>query len=81
MGEIPIGTTKCTKYKQNANTTYTDCVSTNTITRYTIYNTHDFKVPDRTEQYKSSFVIRTVADWKLEDQVVTADCHCIFHQQ
>ena len=28
----------------------------------------------KTEQYKSSFIVRTVADWsKLEDNVVTAD--------
>ena len=28
----------------------------------------------KTEQYKSSFIVRTVAEWsKLEDNVVTAD--------
>ena len=33
------------------------------------------KIPDsKTEQYKNSFFVRTVADWnKLEDTVVTAD--------
>ena len=33
------------------------------------------KIPDsKTEQYKNSFFVRTVADWnKLEDAVVTAD--------
>ena len=33
------------------------------------------KIPDsKTEQYKNSFFVRTVADWnKLEDTAVTAD--------
>ena len=33
------------------------------------------KIPvSKTEQYKNSFFVRTVADWnKLEDTVVTAD--------
>ena len=38
-----------------------------------------FKTARLSEQYKSSFFVRTVADWnQLEDTVVTADCHCIF---
>ena len=47
----------------------------NTIARNEILNTRSFKIPgSKTEQYKSSFFVRTVADWnKLDDNVVTAD--------
>ena len=56
-------------------TTFKDHDSDNTITRHKIRNSSGFKIPDsKTEQYKNSFFIRTVADWnKLEDTVVTAD--------
>ena len=52
----------------------------NTIARQEIRNSCGLKIPDsKTEQYKNSFFVRTVADWnKLEDTVVTVDCHCIF---
>ena len=52
----------------------------NTIARHEIHNTRGFKIPgSKTEQYKSSFFVRAVADWnKLDDNVVTADCHCNF---
>ena len=46
-----------------------------TIPRHEIQNSCGFKIPDsKTEQYKNSFFVRTVADWnKLEDMVVTAN--------
>ena len=39
------------------------------------FETCGLKIPDsKTEQYKNSFFVRTVADWnKLEDTVITAD--------
>ena len=56
-------------------TTFKDCSYDNTITRQEIRNSCGLKIPDsKTEQYKNSFFIRTVADWnKLEDTVVTVD--------
>ena len=56
-------------------TAFKDCDSDNTIARHEIRNFLGFKIPDsKTEQYKNSFFVRTVADWnKLEDTVVTAD--------
>ena len=63
-------------------TTFKDCSYDNAITRQEIRNSCGLKIPDsKTEQYKNSFFVRTVADWNkpLEDTVVTADCsHCIF---
>ena len=61
-------------------TTSKGCSCDNTITRYKICNTHGFKIPgSNTEQYKSSFIVRTVANWnKLEDTVVTADSVAAF---
>ena len=46
-----------------------------TIPRHEIQNSCGFKIPDsKTEQYKNSFFVRTVADWnKLEDTAVTAN--------
>ena len=54
-----------------------------TIARHEIRNTRGFKIPDKkTEKYKSSFFVRTAADWnKLEDTVVIADSVTAFHQQ
>jgi len=51
------------------------CSNDNTIARQEIQNSCGFKIPDsKTEQYKNSFFIRTVANWnKLEGTVVTAD--------
>ena len=56
-------------------TTFKDCDSDNTIARHEMRNSCGFKISDsKTEQYKNSFFVRTVADWnKLEDTVVTAD--------
>ena len=52
----------------------------NTIARHEIRNTRGFKIPgSKTEQYKSSFFVKAVADWnKLEDSVVTADSATAF---
>ena len=45
-------------------TTFKDCDSANTIARHKIHNSCGFKIPDsKTEQYKNSFFVRTVADW------------------
>ena len=51
------------------------CDSDSTIARHEIRNSCGFRIPDsKTEQYKNSFFVRTVADWnKLEDTVVTVD--------
>ena len=48
--------------------------SNNTTARHEIQNTCGLKITgSKTEQYKSSFSVRTAADWnKLEDTVVTA---------
>ena len=57
-------------------TTFKDCSYDNTIATQEIRNSCGLKIPDsKTEQYKNSFFVRTVAaDWyKLEDTVVTAD--------
>ena len=56
-------------------TTFRDCRYDNTIARHEIRNTCGLKIPDsKTEQYKNSFFVRTVADWnKLEDTIVTVD--------
>ena len=56
-------------------TTFKDCSYDNTIARQEIRNSCGLKIPDsKTEQYKNSFFVRTVADWnKLEDTVVTVD--------
>ena len=56
-------------------TTFKDCSYDNTIARQEIRNSCGLKIPDsKTEQYKNSFFVRTVADWnKLEDTVVTTD--------
>ena len=52
-------------------TTSKGCSSDNTITRHKICNTHGFKISgSNTEQYKSSFAVRTVANW---NKLVTAD--------
>ena len=57
-------------------TTFKD--SDNTVARYEIRNTYGFKIAgSKTEQYKSSFFVRTIADWnklEVEDAIVTADC-------
>ena len=54
---------------------FKDCSYDNTIARQEIRNSCGQKIPNsKTEQYKNSFFVRTVADWnKLEDTVVTAD--------
>ena len=53
-------------------TTFKGCDSYNTIARHKICNTCGFKIPDsKTEQYKSSFFIRTVADWNKLKTLVT----------
>ena len=48
-----------------------------TIRRHEIQNSCGFKIPDsKTEQYKNSLFVRTVADWnklEVEDTVVTAN--------
>ena len=58
-------------------TTFKDCSYDNTITRQEIRNSCGLKIPgSKTEQYKNSFFIRTVADWnklEVEDTVVTVD--------
>ena len=56
-------------------TTFKDCSYDNSIARQEIRNSCGLKIPDsKTEQYKNSFFVRTVADWnKLEDTVVTED--------
>ena len=58
-------------------TTIKDCDSDNTIARHEIRNSLGCNIPDsKTEQYKNSFFVRTVADWnKQEDtvSVVTVD--------
>ena len=61
-------------------TTFKNCDSDNTVARLEIRNTHGFKITgSKTEQYKSSFFVRTIADWnKLEDTVVTADSVAAF---
>ena len=61
-------TSWCQQEKKNTRrihpTTFKGCDSYNTIARHKICNTCGFKIPDsKTEQYKSSFFIRTVADW------------------
>ena len=56
-------------------TTFKDFSYDNTIARQEIRNSCGLKIPDsKTEQYRNSFFLRTVADWnKLENTVVTAD--------
>ena len=56
-------------------TTFKDCSYDNTIARQEIRKSCGLKIPNiKTEQYKNSFFVRTVADWnKLEDTVVTID--------
>jgi hypothetical protein len=48
--------------------------STNVIARQAFNNTRAFRIPDsRTEQYRSSFFVRTVAEWnQLSEAAVTA---------
>ena len=55
-------------------TIFRGCDSDNTIARHEILNSCGFKISDsKTEKYKNSFFVRTVADWnKLEDTMVTA---------
>ena len=50
------------------------CEYKNIVTKYTSANSRGYKVPDaKTEQYKSSFFVRTVADWnQLPENVVQA---------
>ena len=61
--------------KNTSDGTFKDCSYDNTIARHEIRNSCGLKIPDsKTEQYKNSFFVRTVADWnKLEDTVVTVD--------
>ena len=52
----------------------------NIVKKYAYNNTKGFLVPDsRTEQYKSSFFVRTVAEWnELEEEVVQANSAAAF---
>jgi hypothetical protein len=54
--------------------TFTDCVTTNPIARHAIDHPKGYKVPESTtEQYTSSYFVRTVVDWnQLKKDIVEA---------
>ena len=58
----------------------TDFITVNIVTKHTSNNTRGYKVPDsNTEQYKSSFFVKTVAEWnQLREEVVQASSIAAF---
>ena len=54
--------------------TFTDCVSTNAVSKYVSNNSRCFVIPQgRTDVYNNSFFVKTITDWnRLDDNIVNA---------